>query len=425
LTSALNLGSRERFVTASANLFPRVVLDERVSPDEFHGHGGPTPRGLRLVVLRTPRGDPLLLVEACYGPSASIEDLAEFMVHMHDDRDRLAYGDEPLGRWLARRVAATAELRIGYAHQMVVVGEPLAQQILAERRESRITTIEMILQHPDLNLRGAAGIRIPATLELPGRAVVANSRHASLVAGWDRDIQDSLVLVALNVIGAFAVLRQARVLAFRALENDLNFVMTTIVEARERHARLAADLGEIQLDLSFGVETYLDSVLVPDSRMDSFRTAYHEAVDMEAARANTARIIERLRAVVQSRSSVLAEASREREERRDRVLSAMLAVGSLIAIPLTILLGFFGIQTRDLDPSRSMFDVAHYWPVYLLAWLPFTLLVLVGIALRRRVSRARPRIYGLGSTPTPTVDNWTLDRAPESRQPSPATAESV
>jgi len=52
---------------------------------------------------------------------------------------------------------------------------------------------------------------------------VANSRHASLIAGWDNDVQDSLVPVALNVIGAFAVLRQARALAFRALENDLNF----------------------------------------------------------------------------------------------------------------------------------------------------------------------------------------------------------
>ena len=34
-------------------------------PDVFHGHGGSTPRGLRLVVLRTPRGSLTTHGNAC------------------------------------------------------------------------------------------------------------------------------------------------------------------------------------------------------------------------------------------------------------------------------------------------------------------------------------------------------------------------
>ena len=86
---------------------------------------------------------------------------------------------------------------------------------------------------------------------------------------------------------------------------------------------------------------------------------------------------------------MLAAAEQDVRERRDRVTSAFLAVGSALAIPASLLLTYFGINSADVDPRDSVLDVGRYWPAYALIWLPFLALTVGGLALRRRV-RSRP-----------------------------------
>jgi hypothetical protein len=403
LSDVLQLGFLQRFVNESADLFPGVLLVVEVEPAEFPTGFADRLTRLRLTVLLTPRGDPVLLMEANLRNGATAAEVTGYLRYMHYDRDAIALRDRPLMDWLAGRPEIPHPVRIVYAHQMVFAAGALAEQVLAEAPEFSAGAAATILQgFPSTGSghAGQVGVRVPGPLNVPGRALVANSRYVTIVVGWGFLVQDSLVLVSANVIAAFGVLRRARTLAFRALMRDLDTPITTIAEARERHAQLAAELNEIQLDLSFGVEAYADNVLIPDSRMDSFRASYHEVVGLTAGLANTSRIMERLSVVIQARSSVLAEASRERQERRDRLVSAMLSAGSLLAIPLTLLLAFFGVSSRDVDPGSSMFDISRYWLVYLLAWLPFSLLLLVGVVLRRRIQVSPPRIYG-GDDPLP------------------------
>jgi hypothetical protein len=68
---------------------------------------------------------------------------------------------------------------------------------------------------------------------------------------------------------------------------------------------------------------------------------------------------------------------------------------SLLAILLAIPLSFFGASSSDVAPGWSMLDIAYYWPVYALAWVPIGMIVLVGVFLRRRLRAARPRMYGV------------------------------
>jgi hypothetical protein len=397
LTGALDLGFLQRFVNDSVNLFPSVLLDVPAEPGRFDGELRTTIERLRAVVLRTSRGDPMLIVEAHQADTAAAGEILAYLSYMHYQRDSIAYGDGLLLDWVARQLGSQEALRIGYAHQMVFAGKSLTQEIMNEagtRRSESVDTLLRGLAAQTSGHGGQVGVRLPAALNIEGRAYVANSRFATVVAGWSPSVQNALIFVALNVVSAFGVLRRAREKAFHALEHDLNTPMTTIEEAREQHARLAVELGEIQLDLSFGVETYLDSVLMPDSRMDSYRASFHDVVGIDSATVNTSQIVERLRTVIQARSSVLAEASREREERRDRVLTGLVASVSLLAIPLTLLLAFFGVSSSDVSPDRSMLDIAYYWPVYALAWIPVGVIVLVGVVLRRRLREARPRMRG-------------------------------
>jgi hypothetical protein len=102
--------------------------------------------------------------------------------------------------------------------------------------------------------------------------------------------------------------------------------------------------------------------------------------------ANTSRIVERVDAVLATRRVDLETASQQYAERRDRVMTAAIAVGSLIALPPALLLAFFGVNSSDVDPNRSILDVHDYGVAYVIAWLPFLLLIAAGLVARHRTS---------------------------------------
>jgi hypothetical protein len=131
---------------------------------------------------------------------------------------------------------------------------------------------------------------------------------------------------------------------------------------------------------------------------------------------NTSRMLERLQSVISARVSALTAAAQEQEEQRHRVISSVIAVGSLIALPPTLLLAFFGVNAPEVDQNASIFDLGRYWPAYALAWLPFLALVTAGfLPLRRlRSNSDQLRIHNREST------RWSDAPRPEMRsRPDP------
>jgi hypothetical protein len=388
LSAALDLGFLHRFVTSSRQLFPRVLLVREVAAADFNGPTGGLVADLVLTVLVMPRGGLILLVVAGIDSEVGAARIADYLVSMHYQRDaQTIYDGQPLGKWVSEELGLSPR-DIGYAHMMVFAGGALARDILDNQSnpndgETGVILDALASDGPDRG--GQVNFRVLAPLSHPNKVFVANGRLVTLVAGWSRSVQDALVFVALTVVAGFGVLRQARERASQAMEEAQSDSSNSIDSDRRKLADLADALDDIQLDLSFGVELYADSVLIPDSRMDTFRLSYQEMVGMDTALANTSSIVERLGAVIQARSSVLTELGRQHQERQERILGAVVAIGSLLTIPLTLLLAFFGVSSSDVDPGRSMLDFARYWPAYILAWVPFTALVFVAIGLRRRV----------------------------------------
>jgi hypothetical protein len=91
--------------------------------------------------------------------------------------------------------------------------------------------------------------------------------------------------------------------------------------------------------------------------------------------------------VIDARSSALDAELAERDDRRDRTVSALVAAATLIALPPTLLLAFFGANASDVDNRRSILDLHAYGAAYAMAWLPFVVLAMIGYVLLRRVSR--------------------------------------
>ncbi len=140
---------------------------------------------------------------------------------------------------------------------------------------------------------------------------------------------------------------------------------------------------------------FLDSVLIPELIIESFQRSLRDALGLSDGLNNTSRMLGRLDSVLQARLANLQAAVQEQAERRNRILSGMFAAGTLIALPPALLPAFFGVNASQVHSQRSIFEMRSYWGAYILAWIPFVVLVMVGFALQRRI-RARSgqvRIY--------------------------------
>ena len=120
----------------------------------------------------------------------------------------------------------------------------------------------------------------------------------------------------------------------------------------------------------------------------------------------------------------------------DWLFSGLLAVGTLLALPPTLLLAFFALPAAT---SRTIFDSAGaLGAAYLIAFLPFIGLVAVGWLLRRRIPRQlRParRLRGseVGACPltgcrsprTPATGRSPSRPSRRRRRPGPTTSSSI
>jgi Mg2+ and Co2+ transporter CorA len=194
------------------------------------------------------------------------------------------------------------------------------------------------------------------------------------------------------MISALATLQRTRLAAFETMRANEQALTDSPYEVRSLISRLSAGVNELQLDLAFGVEAYVDSLLIPEMLMESFQSSLRDALGIRDSLDNSARMVERLTSVISARSAALDAELAERDDRRDRTVSALVAAATLIALPPTLLLTFFGINGTDVRADRSILDLGEYGTAYALAWLPFVVLVVIGYVLLRRVSRRSGRL---------------------------------
>lgn len=439
LGQVFDYGRFQRHVDASARLLPRVAYRRDLPPAALDVTGdGPTPYqldGVTALVLVTPRGDPLLVLKVSLPGELDATGVAGFLAASCFERERLTVSGRPLLAWLGDQLGLAAPFQFGRnVHQCVFPGGQLCEDLLqatasrgvGDRLPPAVTTI--VYRATVSADRGSQlGVRVPRALNNPGETLVAHGRGVSLIAGWSAQVENVLALAATTIVAAIGVLHRTRDLAFDALELNRSTQLVSTGDARELVSALSGRLNELQLDLSFGVEAYVDSVLIPDLLVDSFQASMRMAADLNTGLTNTSRMVDRLATVIRARAAVLDAATQDEQERRSRVFNVLLAAGSLIALPPSLLLAFFGVTSPDVDPARSVLDLDRYWLAYGLAWLPFAALLLAGFLLRRRIRRGS-RLVRLdhpdGDPAAPLVVPVPRTPAPPDRHPSPARSES-
>ena len=394
LTEVFECGRFAPHLEAASRLLPRIHLEEALAPDALGSERGasiPPLASLRLLLAVTPRGDAALLLEGVLAEESDADAINALLAATCFDRTELTVSGTPILDWVSRLIDPAGEFRLRFGrdvHQVVYPGGELLRKSLATSRPyATPTVVADMVYRGTIQIRHDTplSVRTPRALNNPGVTAVAHGRGVSVIAGWESAAENALGVGALVLVCALEVLQRARHRAFRALTQNERAKLASTADARTLVSDLSSQLNELQLDLSFGVEAYIDSVLIPDLVVESFQTSLRDGMGITDALLNTSRMLERLQSVIQARRSTLRAAANEQDEQRHRVFSLIIAIGSLIALPPALLLAFFGVNGLEVDPGSSIFDMARYWPAYLLAWLPFLALVVAGFVPLRRI----------------------------------------
>ncbi|MGV9498768.1 hypothetical protein ACWDQ0_10885 [Streptomyces sp. NPDC003642] len=415
LVDRYDYGRFASHLLTSQDVLPVPVLDEHVAPGRLrlpHGDHGLGLASLRILVVTTPRGDATLVLDCVFAGETSAGDLAVWLATTCFDRERIELDDRPLLHALAAPLGGRTPALGQNVHQLVFPGGRLQHELLGADAARRAVLLNEIVYRGRMPWNPAA----PHDTSLAphprnhGLTLSALGRGVSVQAGWAPHVENGLALVAIGMISALAVLQRTRLAAFAMMKANERTPADSPTEIRSLISRLSAGVNELQLDLAFGVEAYVDSLLIPEMITEAFQSSLGEALGIRDSLENSARMVERLTSVISARSAALDAALAERDDRRDRTVSGLVAAATLIALPPTLLLAFFGVNGTDVDEHRSILDLRAYGTAYALAWLPFVALVLTGWILLRRVRAGSGRLL-----PAPDDD---LAPVPPPRAPS-------
>ena len=218
-----------------------------------------------------------------------------------------------------------------------------------------------------------------------------------MLSGIAEPVESAVILTAAQLLGAASAVREIRERAVETLDT-LSALESTRPSPTTRRTVLAAlsnELSAMHTKLSFEVESQVDAVHVPEIVIEQYQASLAGTLGLATAADTTSRMLDRLTAAIAAASEALERRERESDDDRRFRVTLALTVASLVAVPVTVLFAFYGVNATEVPATNSLWDTS-YWP----AW------VAVGRSLRPlRHRRPRPLAHPLAparrSTPTP------------------------
>ena len=309
------------------------------------------------------------------------------------------FGDMQIGGATAEEYAHTMAAQLGAdtnaepgflpeRHQVVFDEEPAP--------EDHDDLIQRLIYRTNLPYRKEhSSIRYPGELNRRPGWLAAVGPYVSVICGHPDFIENAVFLSAVQAVGAAAQLRAIRQAAYADVRQFRNLEAEggTTRDRRRVLERIADQLGDLELELSYSVEASADlGLLVPSLRVASFHQALYESMGLAGKAVTAGRMLQRLGSAIRAELTAIESIERRADENR-RVRYAV-AVGfvSAVAIPASLILAFLGINASQVSTRRSMFS-HQYLGMYLTVAAVIALGAVLSLALyarQRRDARHHP-----------------------------------
>jgi hypothetical protein len=427
LVECLGFGRLGDFYHRAARQLPAVVATQPVDPAAVRGHRwtGDVRQG-RLWLFATPSGQVVAALSLdVAGPFLGVIDLLEDSYYQQVT--------------LAGGVLTAAAAALAREHDVLVTTEeflPERHQLVFTRAlddEQPEDIVQRLVYRADLPLRAEfSAIAYPSELNRRPTSLAAVGPYVSVLCGQQDYIENAAFVSAAQAVASAARLREIRDRLYHDLLN-LSREQTTNTRSRRLALVLVAnEITNFELDLSLSVEAPRDlRLLVPSLRVVSYHEEIYAAIGLDQMAHTVSRMLQRLEATVRAELTSIESSERRADEDRRRRWAIAVGFVSTVAIPISLILSFLGINASQVDPSRSMFDPAYAWVyagVGLLAITAVTLaLALYLLQLRQHRERtgaqpaATPPLQH--GAPRPRRDGNEAARAPHESPPGKSPAD--
>src|SRR5262249_20651620 len=186
--------------------------------------------------------------------------------------------------------------------------------------------------------------------------------YTSLLVGHHEYIENSVFLTTVQAVGTSARFRQIWHKAHRRVREFRLIVKEEVgVQRRADMEDLADELGNLELELSFSVETSSDlGLLIPALRSVSFHRDLYAAMELQDRTERVSRMFTRLESSIRSELTAIDIRDTKKNDRRRIRWNFALNLLGVVVVPLSLLLAFFGASTKDVQPGTSVLDIRHY-----------------------------------------------------------------
>ena len=276
-------------------------------------------------------------------------------------------------------------------HQLLYVSGDGTSHVVdpATGTPNRVAIAELIYRYQgnysDTRLERSR-IQYPPEANRGLESVAATGPYVAVIAGQQGYVENAFFISAVQMLAAGSLLRRIRIevydelLRFRKLSDPRTAPPKML---RTQLAVMSRRLGHLELELSFGVEAFETiGSLVPSLRVIDYHRAVFCAADMPDEAKTTATMLARLSHAIQSDLEVVRATERLADERRRLLGSVLIGLVTLVALPLGIVFGFFGINTTDVQSGASLLDIAEYKVLYALVFGVMFATIVTGVMLR-------------------------------------------
>jgi hypothetical protein len=193
--------------------------------------------------------------------------------------------------------------------------------------------------------------------------------YTSLLVGHHEYIENSVFLTTVQAVGTSARFRQIWHKAHRRVREFRYILKEQVgVQRRADMEELADELGNLELELSFSVETSSDlGLLIPTLRSVSFHRDLYAAMELRERADRVSRMFTRLESSIRSELTAIDIRDTKKNDRRRLRWNFALNLLGVVVVPMTLLLAFFGTSTKDVGRETSILDFGHYQWEYMSA----------------------------------------------------------
>ncbi|MGH4012825.1 MAG: hypothetical protein ACRDSL_02570 [Pseudonocardiaceae bacterium] len=257
-------------------------------------------------------------------------------------------------------------------HQVLFLSPILAGQTTADQRveiqERFLRSLVYRVHAPQRE--GFTSIQFPPELNRSLTTIAAVGSFVSVLCGHQDYVENSVILSATSIVSATTELRsiQESLLGGLSLVRDKLGTLSRL-QRRQMLGDISGQLAKHEMNLSQHVESVADIGLwIPSLRVEDYHLALVSSVRLMERSEIIGKSIQRLTSIAAARTQVLLAEEQQLQEHRRRSWALVIGLLTILAIPTSFILAFFGISAPEVDPRTSIFDFHRYIGVYLFAF---------------------------------------------------------